>query len=147
MRSRLNSLLFGAGVAVVLSSFLSGLPTALAQRGESATPPLPTPRLAGGTPNLGRIQGELGVWRVPYIMNIADRIVSVGGVPIKREAAAARAPADALSATREREPRGGSRSEPHMPFMPWSAAVYDYHTTNESKYDPEGYCCRRAGRG
>jgi hypothetical protein len=27
-----------------------------------------------------------------------------------------------------------------MPFQPWAAAVYDYNSRNESKYDPEGYC-------
>jgi hypothetical protein len=32
-----------------------------------------------------------------------------------------------------------------MPFMPWSAAVYDYNSLNESKYDPEGYCLPPGG--
>jgi hypothetical protein len=32
-----------------------------------------------------------------------------------------------------------------MPFMPWSAAIYDYHSKNESKYDPEGYCLPPGG--
>ncbi len=29
--------------------------------------------------------------------------------------------------------------------MPWSAAVYDYNSQNESKYDPEGYCLPPGG--
>ena len=29
--------------------------------------------------------------------------------------------------------------------MPWSAAVYDYNSLNESKYDPEGYCLPPGG--
>ena len=29
--------------------------------------------------------------------------------------------------------------------MPWSAAVYDYNSKNESKYDPEGYCLPPGG--
>ena len=29
--------------------------------------------------------------------------------------------------------------------MPWSAAVYDYNSRNESKYDPEGYCLPPGG--
>jgi len=41
--------------------------------------------------------------------------------------------------------RGGSKSEPWMPWMPWSAAMYDYNSTNESKYDPEGYCLPPGG--
>jgi hypothetical protein len=41
--------------------------------------------------------------------------------------------------------RDGSRLEPLVPFMPWSAAVYDYHVANESKYDPEGYCLPPGG--
>ena len=32
-----------------------------------------------------------------------------------------------------------------MPWMPWSAAVYDYNSQNESKYDPEGYCLPPGG--
>jgi hypothetical protein len=41
--------------------------------------------------------------------------------------------------------RGGAKSEPHVPFMPWSAAVYDYNSQNMSKYDPEGYCLPPGG--
>ena len=41
--------------------------------------------------------------------------------------------------------RGGTKSEPWMPFQPWSAAVYDYNSINQSKYDPEGYCLPPGG--
>ena len=41
--------------------------------------------------------------------------------------------------------RGGAASEPWIPFLPWSAAVYNYHSKNESKYDPEGYCLPPGG--
>ena len=39
----------------------------------------------------------------------------------------------------------GSAAEPQVPFMPWSAAVYDYNVANEAKYDPEGYCLPPGG--
>ena len=44
------------------------MPVVLAQRG---APPVagPTPRLADGTPNLGRVPGETGIWNVPWIRN------------------------------------------------------------------------------
>ena len=32
-----------------------------------------------------------------------------------------------------------------MPFQPWSRAVYDYNSQNNSKYDPEGYCLPPGG--
>jgi hypothetical protein len=41
--------------------------------------------------------------------------------------------------------RGGAASEPWIPFLPWSAAVYNYHSKNESKYDPEGFCLPPGG--
>ena len=36
-----------------------------------------TPLLANGTVNLGPIQGEKGVWEIPYIENIANFVVPV----------------------------------------------------------------------
>jgi hypothetical protein len=106
----------------------------LAIRGQQApsTPPELTPRLADGTPNLGRVPGEKGVWNVPYIQNMADHATGRGASP------AGRAGGDGGG-------RGGSRSEPHIPFMPWAAAVYDYNSANASKYDPEGYCLPPGG--
>src|SRR5204863_8855873 len=41
--------------------------------------------------------------------------------------------------------RGGAKSEPWVPFQPWAAAVYDYNSKNNSKYDPEGYCLPPGG--
>src|SRR5262245_58309936 len=41
--------------------------------------------------------------------------------------------------------RGGAKSEPQMPFQPWTAAFYDYNSKNQSKYDPEGYCLPPGG--
>ena len=96
----------------------------------------PAPRLANGTPNLGRVPGEKGAWAVPYITNMAARVISVDGSPVA-------APEATVSGSRG--PRSGSASEPHIPFLPWSAALYDYNSANESKYDPEGYCMPPGG--
>jgi hypothetical protein len=57
--------------------------------------------------------------------------------PVRREAAGAAAGGDGG--------RGGTKSEPHIPFMPWAAAIYDYNSANVSKYDPEGYCLPPGG--
>jgi hypothetical protein len=102
------------------------------QQRPAATPPEPTPRLADGTPNLGRVPGEKGVWNVPYIQNMADRAAGRGAGPAGGAAGAEGG-------------RGGARSEPHIPFQPWAAAVYDYNSANNSKYDPEGYCLPPGG--
>jgi hypothetical protein len=114
------------------------MPAVVAQRG-APTPSGPTPRLADGTPNLGRVPGEKGIWNVPWIRNMGLRIEktesgsdlpSVGG---------------AVGLVGHDPKRDGSRFEPLVPFMPWSAALYDYHVANESKYDPEGYCLPPGG--
>lgn len=107
-------------------------PLALRGQQTASTPPEPTPRLADGTPNLGRVPGEKGVWNVPYIQNMADRATGRGAGPAGRGGGTDGG-------------RGGSRSEPHIPFMPWAAAVYDYNSANVSKYDPEGYCLPPGG--
>ena len=96
-------------------------------------PPEPTPRLADGTPNLGRVPGEKGVWDVPYIQNMADYATGRGEGP------------RAAAAGGNEGGRGGAKSEPHIPFMPWAAAVYDYNSVNNSKFDPEGYCLPPGG--
>jgi hypothetical protein len=127
---------------------LSAWASTAESQGRGAAPSVPTPRLADGTPNLGRVPGEKGVWDVPYITNMADRIVNVGGVPVVREGASRgrSAPGGAArGAGGGGGGRGGARSEPHVPFMPWSAAVYDYNSANLSKYDPEGYCLPPGG--
>jgi hypothetical protein len=123
-----------------------------------AGPQEPTPRLADGTVNLGRVPGEKGTWDVPYITNMAMRVVKGPGstqlvdeiVAQQQAAAAARGAAGAARGGGGRgggggAGRGGSKSEPWMPWMPWSAAVYDYNSKNESKYDPEGYCLPPGG--
>jgi hypothetical protein len=122
-------------------------------RGRNAGPPLPTPRLADGTVNFGRVVGEKGTWNVPYITNMAMRVVKGPGsnellpeiVAAQQAAAAARAGGAGARGGGGGGGRGGSKSEPWMPWMPWSAAVYDYNSANESKYDPEGYCLPPGG--
>jgi hypothetical protein len=115
--------------------------------------PVPTPRLADGTVNFGRVPGEKGTYNVPYITNMAMRVVTGPGstellpqiVEQQKAAAAARAGGAGARGGGGGGGRGGAKSEPWMPFMPWSAAVYDYHSKNESKYDPEGYCLPPGG--
>ena len=48
----------------------------------SAGPPEPTPRLADGTVNLGRAPGEKGVWSVPYITNMGERVIEADGTTV-----------------------------------------------------------------
>ena len=91
-----------------------------------------TPRLADGTPNLGRVPGEKGVWDVPYIQNMGMRIPGADG-----KTAAERANPGAG--------RGGAKAEPDVPCLPWARAIYDYNSKNNSKYDPEGYCLPPGG--
>ena len=112
-----------------------GCVSSIVVRGQqpASTPVEPTPRLADGTPNLGRVPGEKGVWSVPYIQNMADRASGRGAGPAGRGGGG------------DDGGRGGSRSEPHIPFLPWAAAIYDYNSANVSKYDPEGYCLPPGG--
>jgi hypothetical protein len=121
--------------------------------GAPAGPPEPTPRLADGTPNLGRVPGERGVWNVPYITNMGERVVGPNGTTVVEDRAAARgrggrgrgdAPLGGGEGGGDAG-RGGAKSEPQMPFMPWSAAIYNYNSANNSKYDPEGYCLPPGG--
>jgi hypothetical protein len=107
--------------------------------GQRAPNPLlsqPAPRLPDGTINLGRVPGEKGVWGLPYITNMGARNVFVGAPP---------APPRGEGGGARGGQRGGSASEPWVPFQPWAAAVYDYNSLNESKYDPEGYCLPPGG--
>ena len=121
-------------------------------RGRNAGPVLPTPRLADGTVNLGRVPGEKGIWNVPYITNMGMRLVGPDGQLLPEIQTANNAAAAARgggAGTRGGGGggggRGGSKSEPWIPWQPWSAAVYDYNSKNESKYDPEGYCLPPGG--
>jgi hypothetical protein len=125
-------------------------------RGRGAPNPLlsePAPRLADGTVNLGRVPGELGIWSLPYIQNMGAATVVVGApAPAPRgEGAGLGAGGRGAGQIGGGEgaggggQRGGAASEPWVPFQPWSAAVYNYNSLNNSKYDPEGYCLPPGG--
>ena len=110
-----------------------------AGRGPAGSPE-PTPRLPDGTPNLGRIPGEKGVWNVPYITNMGERIVGPDGTTVAEKVrgrggfGAGRGPSGAPLGGGEGTAgggRGGSKSEPMVPFMSWSAAMYDYNSKNQ----------------
>ena len=124
--------------AVIAAVIIAAAPILFAQRG--APPPSgPTPRLADGTPNLGRVAGEKGVWNVPWIRNMGLRIEKTqSGTDLPSSGGRVGLVGHDLN-------KDGSRLEPLVPFMPWSAAVYDYNVRNESKYDPEGYCLPPGG--
>ena len=100
-------------------------------RGRNAGPVLPTPHLADGTVNLGRVPGEKGIWNVPYITNMGMQLVGSDGQPIpeiqkaRAEAAAARGAGGGARGGGGGGGRGGAKSEPWVPFQPWAAAVYD----------------------
>jgi hypothetical protein len=89
-------------------------------------PDQPAPRRADGTINLGRPRGEKGVWALPVIANFAS---VAAGVPKGFQA----------------NHRTGPAAEPHIPFQPWAAALYNYNARTLSKYDPEGYCLPPGG--
>jgi hypothetical protein len=95
-------------------------------RRQPAGPAAPTPRLKDGTVNLGRPRGEKGVWGLPVIANFAQY---AAGVP---------------EGFRGNQ-RAGAPAEPHIPFQPWAAAVYNYNSVSLSKFDPEGYCLPPGG--
>lgn len=123
---------------VIVALVICAAPVVVAQRG-ALGPSGPTPRLADGTPNLGRAPGEKGVWNVPWIRNMGLRIDKTeGGSDLPSAGGVVGLVGHDLK-------RDGSRLEPLVPFMPWSAALYDYHVANESKYDPEGYCLPPGG--
>jgi hypothetical protein len=114
-----------------------------------AEAPLPTPRLPDGTVNLGRVPGEKGIWNVPYITNMGMRVVDDSGKSLAPPPEAGRgrgagAPLGGGEGTAGGG-RGGTKSEPWMPFQPWAAAVYNYNSANQSKDDPEGYCLPPGG--
>jgi len=123
-------------------------------RGAAANPLLgqPAPRLPDGTINLGRLPGELGIWQLPYIQNMGARNIVVGAPPAPaRGEAAGRGTRGAGGQIGGGEgaggggQRGGAATEPWVPFQPWAAAVYNYNSLNNSKYDPEGYCLPPGG--
>ena len=113
---------------------LLAIPTASAQAPTPATPPPPgpTPRLADGTPNLGRVAGEKGVWNVGWVPDFGDRVVGHEVPAAQRK-------------TGYDPNHAGAASQPWVPTMPWSAAVYEYNLKNQGKYDPEGFCLPPGG--
>jgi hypothetical protein len=172
VRNRLlGRLAVATAAAVVLSAVVVSTQAPAGQappgpgggRGRGAAAPTePTPRLADGTVNLGRVVGEKGVWNVPYITNMGMRLVGADGQPLAPQAGGggrrggAAPAAEGRGAAAAGAPlgggegaagggRGGAKSEPWVPFQPWAAAVYDYNSKNQSKYDPEGYCLPPGG--
>jgi hypothetical protein len=168
VENRRRGALISAMTAIVLTVFWgsgtrapraqTAAPGAPASVGRGpAGPAEPTPRLADGTPNLGRVPGERGVWNVPYITNMGERVISPEGTTVAEARAAAgrggrggraAGPGDAPLGGGEGTGaggRGGARSEPQVPFQLWAAGIYDYNSRNESKYDPEGYCLPPGG--
>jgi hypothetical protein len=111
-------------------------------RGAPTGPPEPTPRLSDGTPNLGRVPGEKGVWNVPYITNMGMRLIGPDGKYLVPDAGRGAGRGEGGGGGGG---RGGTKAEPHVPFLPWAAAIYDYNSANQSKYDPEGYCLPPGG--
>jgi len=111
----------------VLAATVIALPAV--QGGRGGSNPLlsqPAPRLPDGTVNLGRVPGELGIWQLPYITNMGARNIVAGAPP-----AAPRGEGAAPSGQ-----RGGAPAEPWVPYQLWAAAVYNYNSLNNSKYDP-----------
>ena len=142
MRYRVGGALVSMAAVIVIAATWSP------QARQNTPPPAATPRLSDGTVNLGRVPGEKGVWRVPYIQNMAMRVVGPDGqlLPELQQAQTAGRAAGARGAgAGEGRGRGGAKSEPWIPWMSWSAAVYDYNSRNNSKYDPEGYCLPPGG--
>jgi hypothetical protein len=121
-------------VALAAVIVIAALYTAWAQGPAVPRSVEPTPRLADGTPNLGRVPGEKGVWNVPYIQNMGMRLPGPDGKTAAERGTAA-----------ENGGRGGAKAEPDVPFLPWARGVYDYNSRNNSKYDPEGYCLPPGG--
>jgi hypothetical protein len=93
---------------------------------------------------LGRVPGEKGVWNVPYITNMGDRVLGPNGEMTMRGGPRGGGPLGGGEGT-VGGARGGAKSEPQVPFMAWAAAIYDYNSKNDSKYDPEGYCLPPGG--
>ena len=117
-----------------------------------AEPPQPTPRLADGTVNLGRVVGEKGIWNVPYITNMGMRVVgrqrqaarSGGRTPrrTRRRAAARRsaaAKARQAAAAAARSPSRGCR----FSRGPRRSTTTTRRTSPSTI--PEGYCLPPGG--
>jgi hypothetical protein len=116
----------GGGVAQAVTA-AGGQGTAAVTGGVSGNRDIPL--LPDGTVNLGRVPGENGVWELTYNENMANYVMGAPGASDGRRTRFGR----------------GSAAEPQVPFLPWSAAVYDYNIRNEAKYDPGGYCIPTGG--
>ena len=151
--------LLSAMIAVLCTAFLA---VRAQERGRAPSgPPEPTPRLADGTPNLGRVPGEHGVWSVPYITNMGERVIAPDGTTVAETRMAEFRARGGAGRGRGGAPpgggplgggegtaggaRAGAKAEPLVPFMAWSAGIYNYNSSNNSKYDPEGYCLPPGG--
>src|SRR5262245_23624619 len=86
VRNRLvGSVVAATAAALVLSAAAVSTQAPGGGRGRggvAAAPAEPTPRLADGTVNLGRVPGEKGIWNVPYITNMGDRVIGEDGKPL-----------------------------------------------------------------
>src|SRR5204862_7703626 len=93
------------------------------------------------------------IWSLPYIQNMGAATVVVGAsAPAPRGAGAGPGAGGrgggqigGGEGAGGGGQRGGAASEPWVPFQPWSAAVYNYNSLNNSKYDPEGFCLPPGG--
>ncbi|HJZ77943.1 MAG TPA: hypothetical protein VKE51_39715 [Vicinamibacterales bacterium] len=143
MRNRVIGALAVVAAAGVVAFWLALSPRAQAEgagtqtqlpppRGRPIGPPQPTPRLPDGTPNLGRVSGEKGMWNPRIVLDFGNRVVG-HEVP------------EAMNRGSTTTALGGAHRQPWVPFMPWSAAIYNYNLKNEAKYDPEGYCLPPGG--
>ncbi len=133
----------------LLAATVIALPAVQGERG-GPNPLLsqPAPRLPDGTVNLGRVSGELGVWQLPYITNMGARNIVVGAPPAAPRGERGGRGGGQIGGGEGAAPagqRGGAATEPWVPFQPWAAAVYNYNSLNDSKYDPEGYCLPPGG--
>jgi len=152
---RIVAVAAAVGAVVVLS--WSATPGAQGRGSSNPAVSQPTPKLADGTVNLGRVPGEKGYWNTPYITNMGARVIDPStGKPFPLVQAAGAAGGRGGRGRGDVNPvgggeggggggRGGAAAEPFVPFQPWAAAVYNYNSKNQSHYDPEGFCLPPGG--
>ena len=146
-----------AGVGAVVVLLWSATPGAQGRGGTNPAVSQPTPKLADGTVNLGRVPGEKGYWNTPYITNMGARVIDPStGKPFPLVQPAGARGGRGGGRGGDVNPvgggeggggggRGGAAAEPFVPFQPWAAAVYNYNSKNQSHYDPEGFCLPPGG--
>ena len=151
MRNRVHIRFLVAANAFLFLIAATVIAFAAAQRdGDKPNPLLsqPAPRLPDGTVNFGRVPGELGIWQLPYITNMGARNIVAGAPPASPRGERGARGGGQIGGGEGTAPggqRGGAAAEPWVPFQPWAAAVYNYNSLNNSKYDPEGYCLPPGG--